>query len=250
VLTDTAVFKPYRESVRFGFDLNRNSAVVRGVARLLGLRPAERLADATPGANSNDAMGGGLVSSDAPGQQGLGAITGSRGRGGVQEINTLQGFKAGFTVSQSRQRPPVGGRVIEFDPSVECAALVGQPNYDLCIFNAERNRPKEGDENGGTDGGTFVRVPPTTSVGIRTSFNLTPRWGASWNTTYDVERSQFASQIVTLQRELHDWKAIFGFTQSPNGNFSFTFFISLKAQPEIKLDYDRQTYRTPSVQTP
>ena len=93
-------------------------------------------------------------------------------------------------------------------------------------------------------------MPPTTSVGIRTSFNLTPKWSASWNTTYDVERSEFAAQVVTPQRDLHDWRAIFGFTQAPNGNFAFTFFISLKANPEIKLDYDRQTYRQPSGQLP
>ena len=80
---------------------------------------------------------------------------------------------------------------------------------------------------------------------MRTNFNLTPKWAVSWSTMYDVQRSEFASQNVTLQRELHDWRAIFGFTQAANGNFAFTFFVSLKAQPEIKLDYDRQTYRPP-----
>jgi len=84
-------------------------------------------------------------------------------------------------------------------------------------------------------------------VGVRTTFNLTPRWAGSWSTTYDVVRREFASQVVSLQRELHDWRAVFGFTQAPNGNFAFTFFISLKAQPEIKLDYDRQTFRPPGA---
>ena len=31
------------------------------------------------------------------------------------------------------------------------------------------------------------------------------------------------SQIVSLQRDLHDWRAIFAFTQSPNGSFAFNF---------------------------
>ncbi len=246
VLTDTAVFKPYREAVRFGFDLNRHSAIVRGIARLLGGTPS---VGPTPTAanESRDVMGGGLVSSMSPGQQGMGATTGTRGRGAVQELNTAQGFTASFSVSQSRQRPPSGdGRVIAYDPARECAALLGLPQYEYCVANAERNRPIDGGQMGGTAGGTFIRVQPTTSVGIRTSFNLTPKWAAGWNTTYDVERSQFASQVVTLQRDLHDWKAIFGFTQAPNGNFAFTFFIALKAQPEIKLDYDRQTYRQPN----
>ena len=49
--------------------------------------------------------------------------------------------------------------------------------------------------------------------------------------------------MVSLQRELHDWNAIFAFTQAPNGNFAFNFFIALKAQPELKLDYNKATYR-------
>ena len=78
------------------------------------------------------------------------------------------------------------------------------------------------------------------------SFNLTPHWAAHWTTTYDVEHHEFASHIVQLQRELHDWRAIFGFTQSPNGNFAFTFTIALKAEPDIKFDYNRTTVRSGS----
>jgi hypothetical protein len=248
VLTDTAVFKPYREAVRFGFELNRRSGLVRAVGRLFGAEApaaAPRAAGPGPG-GERDAMGGGLVSSLQPGQQGIGAITGTRGRGAVQELNTAGGFTASFSVSQQRQRPPVGGRVVEYDARVVCAALIGLPNYDYCVAQAERNAPTDAETPPGTSGGTFIRIPPTTSIGVRTSFNLTPKWAGAWSTTYDVERSQFAMQVVTLQRELHDWRAVFGFTQAPNGNVAFTFFISLKAQPEIKLDYDRQTYRQPS----
>ncbi len=248
VLSDTAVFKPYREAVRFGFQLDKNSVIVRGVGRLFGFQPAAATSSA-PGTPppSNDVMGGGLVSSADPNQMGMGSITGTRGRGAVQEIPTGQGFTMAFSVSQQRQRPPVGGRVITYDPRIECQSLIGLPTYNFCLLQAEQSRPTDLTNDGGTAGGTFYRVPPTTSVGMRSSFSLTPKWSASWNTTYDVERSEFASQVVTLQRELHDWKAIFGFVRSPNGNFAFTFFISLKAQPEIKLDYDRQSYRQPGT---
>ena len=78
---------------------------------------------------------------------------------------------------------------------------------------------------------------------LQTSFNLTPKWAAQWSTTYDAVRSQFAAQTVSLQRELHDWRAIFNFTQAPNGNFAFSFFIALKAQPDLKFNFDQQTYR-------
>jgi len=37
---------------------------------------------------------------------------------------------------------------------------------------------------------------------------------------------------------------VFGFTQAPNGNFTFTFFVSLTAEPDIKFDYNRSSYGT------
>ena len=49
---------------------------------------------------------------------------------------------------------------------------------------------------------------------------------------------------MNLQRDLHDWRAIFGFTQSPNGNFAFNFMIALKAEPDIKFDYNKATVRS------
>ncbi|MBL8995894.1 MAG: hypothetical protein KJZ74_10680 [Gemmatimonadales bacterium] len=250
VLSDTAVFKPYRESVRASFALNGNSAIVRGIGRLFGAQPPERGAPAGgSGAPSTDPMQAGLGSGrDAAG--GMAAVTGTRSRGAVQEIPSGAGFQAAFTVSAQRQRQPVGGRIVDYDPAVKCQPLLGLPNYDTCVLLASQTPPNDLNTTPSTVGGTFFRVPPTTSVGVRTSFNLTPKWAASWSTNYDVERSEFASQVVTLQRELHDWRAIFGFTRAPNGNFAFTFFISLKAQPEIKLDYDRQTYRPPSTTSP
>ncbi|MBX7118609.1 MAG: hypothetical protein K1X31_06380, partial [Gemmatimonadaceae bacterium] len=243
-LSDTAVFKPYRESVRASFSLDANSGLVRAVGRLVGYEPSR---PADPAARGRQAdLDGGMTSSMGA-QQGLGAITGTRTRGMVQEIPTGQGFTASFNITANRQRTPVGGRVRDFDPTTQCAAfVVGSALYEQCVRQAEQSAYNRGEQDNGVTGGTFYRIPPTTTVGFRTAFNLTPNWAASWNTQYDVERREFASQSVTLQRELHDWRAVFGFTQAPNGNFAFTFFISLKAQPEIKADYDRATYRTPT----
>ncbi|MFM2140029.1 MAG: hypothetical protein RLZZ25_294 [Gemmatimonadota bacterium] len=245
LLSDTASFSPYRESVRASFNLDANSALVRTVARLFGVSVGTGPQGPTPVGNTSP-MGGGLISA-AGSLNGMGATTGTRARGGIQEIPTGQGFTAAFTVSSQRQRPPVGGRIVDFDPTLQCQALLGFPQYDTCVFQAERSAATQVAQTAGPSGATFFRVPPTTSVGIRTTFNLTPRWAGSWSTTYDVVRQEFASQVVSLQRELHDWRAVFGFTQAPNGNFAFTFFISLKAQPEIKLDYDRQTFRPPGA---
>ena len=88
-------------------------------------------------------------------------------------------------------------------------------------------------------------VPTQITLQGSTSFNITPKWAAQWQTTYDFQAHNFASQVVSLQRDLHDWRAIFSFTQSPTGSFGFTFFIALKAEPALKFNYDKQTFRSP-----
>ena len=83
------------------------------------------------------------------------------------------------------------------------------------------------------------------NVQFNTSFNLTEKWSASWQTNYDLELQQFGSQTISLSRDLHDWRAVFGFTQAPNGNFAFTFYIALKAEQDVKFNYNRNDYRQP-----
>ena len=102
----------------------------------------------------------------------------------------------------------------------------------------------------GVVGSPIFLVPPTASLGSSIDFNLTENWSGSWATSYDFEAHDFASQIVSLQRDLHDWRAIFAFTQSPNGSFAFNFLISLKAEPELKFDYHKSTYRNEGLTTP
>src|SRR5690606_29093348 len=93
VLSDSAEFKPYRESVRFGFQLTENSAIVRGVQRLFGAGAGGAVPLGSDNENPNDPGLGGLVSSANPDEQGLGAVTGSRSRSPIQVITTT-GFRA------------------------------------------------------------------------------------------------------------------------------------------------------------
>jgi hypothetical protein len=245
VLSDTAEFKPYRESVRFGFQLSEKSAIVRAASRLFGGGGASGPAEApVAGETTRPADNGALVTGGDATAFATGAVAGDRQRSPIREITT-SGFQASFQVSQQRTRPARGGRVLEFDPARECAGFIGLPIYDFCLLQANRNRPTDPGTNLGTAGGSVVNYPPRTNVGVQTSFNLTPHWSASWSTSYDVEEGDFAQQTVTLQRDLHDWRAVFGFNKNPNGAFSFVFFLSLKAQPELRLPYQSQSYRVP-----
>ncbi|HEY3288150.1 MAG TPA: putative LPS assembly protein LptD [Gemmatimonadaceae bacterium] len=247
VLSDTARFSPFRESVSASLQLSRKTAVVRWLAHFFGgsgearADTSSRIGDIQGGYGAGQMMGSG--------QQ----IAGSGMRQQLAAVPVGRGFEASISLSANRQRPPGGnGRVVEYDPTVQCEALKTNPiQYDVCVRNALAAPPVDYTQfSSTTAGGSYFRVPPQTSVNWRTSFDLTPKWAVQWSTSYDAVRHEFASHQVTLQRDLHDWRAMFGFTQAPNGNFSFTFFVALKAEPDLKFNYDRASYRQSLVPIP
>ena len=79
------------------------------------------------------------------------------------------------------------------------------------------------------------------SLGFSTNFSPTPFWSLSWSSQYNITDGQFESQVVRLERELHEWRAGFNFVKNPNGNFAFYFSIYLTDLPELKFDYDQTT---------
>jgi hypothetical protein len=68
----------------------------------------------------------------------------------------------------------------------------------------------------------------------------TDNWSLSWQTAFDLERSQFADHSIRLTRDLHEWQANFDFLQTATGNWSFRFEVSLLANRDLKFDYDQQ----------
>ena len=86
------------------------------------------------------------------------------------------------------------------------------------------------------------RTPETQNLGITTGFSPTPFWTVSWSTQYNITDGQFESQVVRLERELHEWRAGFNFVKNPNGNFAFYFSIFLTDLPDLKFDYDQTTF--------
>jgi hypothetical protein len=80
------------------------------------------------------------------------------------------------------------------------------------------------------------------SLGFSTNFSPTPFWSLSWSSQYNITGGKFESQVVRLERELHDWRAGFNFVRNANGNFAFYFSIYLMALPELKFDYNQTTF--------
>lgn len=244
-VSDTAVFKPYREGIRSTLSLDANSPLVRAMARLFGIHmldPDERRAreraatqQGEDGIRQDRGISGGMVANRP--------IQGSVNTAQLQ-VPQGQGWKVNLSYSSTRQRPPVGDNVVDLDPTITCEQyrLSNPLGYEACVIQAQTSGSITNPYESTTRGGSYFRVPPQSTVQGSTSFHVTDKWAAQWQTSYDIERNRFASHVVSLQRELHDWDAIFAFSRSPNGNFSFNFFIALKAQPDLKFNYDRPQY--------
>jgi len=79
-------------------------------------------------------------------------------------------------------------------------------------------------------------------LGFNLSFQPTPHWSATWDSNYNFDTRQFGSHTIRLERDLHRWHASFSFLKAPNGNFAFSFYVALLDQPDIKFDYEQQSF--------
>ncbi|HTI62243.1 MAG TPA: putative LPS assembly protein LptD, partial [Gemmatimonadaceae bacterium] len=244
-LSDTAQFKPYLTNVSASLRFSRDQNPFVLFAKLFGRAvPAPPKAPTTGTEQVRPPQ-------DLAQQQALAAqpVAGSVRGGDRFIVPPTQGWTASFSLTRSSPRPPKpGSNVIDFDPQARCQQIAGNNPLllDACLASQRAQPTIDTPVGSSTAGGPAYNIPPTTSLNSDISFSLTPKWAAHWTTTYDIEHHEFAQHIVQLQRELHDWRAIFGFTQSTNGNFAFNFTIALKAEPDIKFDYNRATVRSGS----
>ena len=240
--SDSAVFKPYRTDMGVTMSLDRNSAVIGALSRLLGIRrgdvPSATQSSPTARTGGDPDFGRRAVSQ---------RVAGITPRDAQFETPAAgQPWQLSLTYTSSRQRPDLRGSFVEIDPTLQCRAFLGVslPRYEQCVTQAQNSPLPPGSPTGQTTyGGALFRSPPQQSINANSGFSITQKWSAQWSTTYDVVRSQFASNAVSLQRELHDWRATFAFTAAPNGNFAFNFFIALKAEPDLNFPYRRETIR-------
>jgi hypothetical protein len=241
-LSDSAVFKPYRNSVSASFNVSQQRNPLGFLLRLVGLShdsSSALAAAASPEGLTPEEQFGARVANQP--------VAGMDSRNARYVSGPVRSWSATFNFSAARQRPPVGGTVINADPTRFCDPYRVQGNiaaYDVCVQQQTTTPTQDAQIPNTSAGGPILLNPPTASLGSNIQFPLTPKWSAAWRTMYNFQQHQFASQDVQLIRELHDWRAIFAFTQSPNGNFSFSFQISLIAEPDLKFDYNRGTYRS------
>ncbi len=246
-LSDTAKFSPYLTNISANFTLGQNQNPFAVFARLFGRAvPQPVPAGSTP----TEGVRPGPDSTQT-------AVIAAQPVAGTSQSNPRylvppqHGWRATFALSRTSPRPPAGNsnNIITLDPQTRCEQQSGGNPLilDACLQQQRAQPTTQIPDTSVTAGGTLYNIPPTTSLNADIAFDLTPKWTTHWITTYDLEHHAFASQNVQLQRELHDWRASFGFTQSPNGNFAFSFTIALKADPDIKTDYNRTTIRSTGI---
>lgn len=239
--SDTAKFDPYRTDFGVTFSLDGKSGIVALLGRLVGLGASLETDSATAAKrqSANDQM----VDQQS---RNMNAAGGGTMRGMQMALPSGRGWTLNVQYNAARQRPPRGGTQVLNNPEALCAGqrVNGILAYDMCIQNAISSPPTGLNSGQSAIGAPVFLQPPVQNVSATMSFNITPNWAAQWMMQYDVERARFSGQQLGLQRTMHDWNAVFSFSQTPNGNFAFNFFVALKAQPELKFNYDRQTYRS------
>jgi hypothetical protein len=150
--------------------------------------------------------------------------------------------KADTAGARPAARPPAGSPIGAFgdEDLRRGSAFTGNQTYSRGQrgFNASvnltvsRSRPIPG---------VLVNPANRSNISLNTSFAPTQFWQVNWTTQYDATNNQFEAQQLNLTRDLHDWRATFTFLRSPNGNFSFSFLITLIDLPDLKFDYRQST---------
>jgi len=112
----------------------------------------------------------------------------------------------------------------------------GGRGFNLSLnYTKVRSRPQ-------SDSTSFGAPAGSQQVGFTLSFQPTSHWSATWDSNYNFDTRQFGAHAIRLERDLHRWHASFSFLKAPNGNFAFSFYVALLDQPDIKFDYEQQSF--------
>ena len=239
--SDTAKFSPVLTGINASFQWNQTQNPLVVFRRLFGT--AATRTETTPTNEQQPTAG----EQQYMQQLAQAPVAGSNSRGAEYIPTAQQGFSTSLSFSMSKPRKPTGSNVIVTDQFAQCDQFrLDQPLvYEACrqsiLANPTQAAVTQPAINGG---GPAFYTPASMNMNGSLNFQLTPKWSAQWTTSYDFTRHEFAEQMVSLVRDLHDWRAVFAFTNSPNGNSAFNFFISLKAEPELRLPYRKSTIRT------
>lgn len=159
--------------------------------------------------------------------------------GTFRAVGRLLGLSSDTASSTPREEPPPPSYVAQAKGrprpgtfgSSDQIQRNGRASFQSSFnFSLTRQRPETKD-----------REPDQISLGFSTTFAPTAFWTVNWSSQYNFTEHRFESQIVRLERDLHEWRASFNFMRNPNGNVAFYFNIALLDLPDVKFDYNQTT---------
>ncbi len=176
----------------------------------------------------------------------------------------LSNLNATFGISSATLRSLFGGSMkgVGGQPQGGLQSILNNPNRDNTLLN-QGSRPIRPASSSATGAGgqrgftsnfaiTLARrrplpaplVSPPNQLSLNYSLSFTPTqfWAVSWQAQYNFSQGRFESQTVSLQRELHEWRASFRFVRNANGNFAFFFSVWLTDLPDLHYDYQQTTF--------
>jgi Tat protein translocase TatC len=159
------------------------------------------------------------------------SVLGLFGLGGKRDTSVAhEAPPASYVASQSRYGRPPSFYGYNSDQTLGLST----PHGLSANFNYSLSRERPGAGGSGQS--------PRQSVGFSTSFGPTAFWTVSWSSQYNITDNKFESQVVRLERILHEWRAGFNFVRNPNGNFAFFVSVYLSDLPDLKLDYNQSSF--------
>jgi Tat protein translocase TatC len=159
--------------------------------------------------------------------RGLASIFGLGGKG-AQARHGEEEVPSSYVVDAGRRRGPSS-----FYNTGQVPFTAGARGFSANFnYSLSRTRPIAGVQAG----------QDQQNLGFSTTFSPTAFWNLSWSSQYNITDGEFESQVVRLERQLHDWRAGFNFVRNANGNFAFYFSIYLMDLPELKYNYNQTTF--------
>jgi hypothetical protein len=107
-------------------------------------------------------------------------------------------------------------------------------------YNSARTRPNADTVSTGVP--FIAGAGGRSTLTLNLAFSPTAHWALTWGSQYDFDTQQFGDHTIRLERDLHRWHASFSFLKSANGNFAFSFYVSLLDESDIKFNYEQQTF--------
>ncbi len=183
------------------------------------------------------------VSSNSGVIQALGGLF----RGGESQADDPLGADSAAVLAETDEIDPLLDNVGNMSATDESSIVPGAGSDDVVGPGPQRNaRPRSGGAWNANVSYSLRRsrdVDLPASQLLQMGIRLSPsqNWDLVWRTSYDIEQRSFTDHTIRLTRDLHRWQANFDFLQTPTGNWSFRFQVSLTDNRDLKFDYDQRS---------